>query len=377
MKKIHIALVGGQPIPVYIGIKKDGMANTVGLICSEQSVEESNRIKSQFPKREVNIVKCSPVDITEMENIACGLFEKYKDCEITLNLTSGTKLWALTFYRIFSSSNFVHFIYVDQTNLITDILTKETQQGYIDKLVRFELYGTKPSSYVLLDEYTDVDFQVMESVRKLRCLNKVDFNVLTGRIQESDLLEHKPIPHTENGSSIEYSLDDKYVKIELLSHYDKDKSYIKEFSSEHVFNIVFKHGWFELMTAKQFRNIECVKGILLNCNFAYLAGMPKNEIDVIVDLGTRLLFVECKTKIYDMTDIDKFHSALRNFSGTSSVGLFVSHDKPNMNMYKNVEEKCRDNNIRIFNFALWREEPLKYPSIKQIVENIILQQNKR
>ena len=55
MKKLHISLVGGQPVPVYIGIKDNGQANTVILVCSPQSKPEAVRIKEQFPKRNILI----------------------------------------------------------------------------------------------------------------------------------------------------------------------------------------------------------------------------------------------------------------------------------------------------------------------------------
>ena len=53
MKKVHITLVGGQPVPVYLGIKDNGQANLVILVCSPQSITEAERIKEQFPKRKI------------------------------------------------------------------------------------------------------------------------------------------------------------------------------------------------------------------------------------------------------------------------------------------------------------------------------------
>ena len=102
MKKVHISLVGGQPIPVYIGIKNDGQASTIVLVCSPQSHDEAERIKEQFPKRNIEIQECHPTDLLQIEALAVSLKERFEDCEITVNLTGGTKLWSISFYSVFS-----------------------------------------------------------------------------------------------------------------------------------------------------------------------------------------------------------------------------------------------------------------------------------
>ena len=85
---------------------------------------------------------------------------------------------------------------------------------------------------------------------------------------------------------------------------------------------------------------------MLNVVFPYSERVAKNEIDIIVNTGNRLLFVECKTSIHSVTDLDKFSKAVRNFGGTGCHAMFVSYssmgDKPS--------EKCRDNNIIPFSF---------------------------
>ena len=120
--------------------------------------------------------------------------------------------------------------------------------------------------------------------------------------------------------------------------------------------------------------------MLLNCKFVDQEGITKNEIDVIAEIGNRLLFVECKTMIHNATDIDKFRSAVRNFSGTSSMLLFVTNDEikdSNRLVYNHAIEKCRDNQIESFNFAYWKDHILKAPSINDIINQNINQQNKR
>ena len=84
--------------------------------------------------------------------------------------------------------------------------------------------------------------------------------------------------------------------------------------------------------------------------------------------------------IYDTTDIDKFRSALRNFSGTSSTGIFVTNDMPNeksRSRYEHAMEKCKDNGILTFNFSLWKSNPSASPSLNDIINEQLNYQNKR
>ncbi len=376
MKKIHITLVGGQPVPVYIGIKDDGQANTVVLVCSPQSKTEAERIQEQFPKRKILVKECSPVELDDIENLAIDLFKDYSDYEKTINLTSGTKLWSLTFFRIFNQDKNSHFIYIDQNNQITDILTKDSHVGTINTLKRFELYGTPLTSFRILDEYDDEDLYVAKEIEKIRNKNKYEFIRLTGNRNTLEMNE-RDILTTDKGSRLEYSLDERWARIELYT----DKAILtKEFHCKHLFDILFNSGWFELKTAIELNKNERINNIWLNCEFADSEGNPKNEIDIIAELDNRLLFVECKTMIHDSTDIDKFRSALRNFSGTSSTGIFVTNDKPNavsMSRYEHAMEKCKDNGILTFNFSLWRSNSIDTPTLKAIVNEQIQLQNKR
>lgn len=346
------------------------------LVCSAQSKTEAERIEEQFPKRKILVKECPPVELEGIENLAIKLFKEYADYEKTINLTSGTKLWSLTFFRVFNQDRNSHFIYIDQNNHITDILTQNTHIGSINTLKRFELYGTPLTSFRLLEEYDDEDLHIAKEIERIRNRNRYEFIRLTGNRNAHEMNE-RDILATEKGSRLEYSQDERWARIEL---YNSNGFLTKEFHCKHLFDILFNSGWFELKTAKELSKNERINKIWLNCEFADSGGNPKNEIDIIAELDNRLLFVECKTMIHDSTDIDKFRSALRNFSGTSSTGIFVTNDKPNaisMSRYEHAMEKCKDNGILTFNFSLWRTNYDDSPTLKTIVNEQIQVQNKR
>ena len=124
---------------------------------------------------------------------------------------------------------------------------------------------------------------------------------------------------------MKWNWDEGYVEFQMTNRYGRYVNSI-EVVCEHVREVVLHNAWFELKTALELKKHTNVKGIYLNCEFLTKEKDPKNEIDIIADFGYRLLFVECKTMVHDVTDIDKFRSAMRNFSGTSSIGVFVTND---------------------------------------------------
>jgi len=377
MKKVHISLVGGQPIPVFIGIENDSEAKDIVLICSDQSLNEANRLKNQLFSRNVTIEICSPVNLDDIEILANRLKDQYSGFDVCMNLSSGTKLWTLTFFRTFSTNKHVDFIYVDQNNVITHILTKETEEYNIGIEKRIELYGSPLASFRPIEEYTNEDFSVLEKVEKLRKFNVKTFTELTAKYSTDDIMNSVIIPDTANGSYINYNYDEKWAFVSIRKGYSRLEF---ELESEHVFDILFHTGWFELKVAKEISKIPNMQSVWLNCEFSYAEGKPKNEIDVIACYQNRLIFVECKTMIENTTDIDKFRSALRNFSGTSSKGLFVTNDKPSYHKqttYLHAMEKCKDNDILTFNFAYYEENKAKIQSLKEIINTNISTQNKR
>lgn len=98
----------------------------------------------------------------------------------------------------------------------------------------------------------------------------------------------------------------------------------------------------------------------------YTSGNAKNEIDIIINTGSKVLFLECKTQVTDIKDIDKFSNVVKNNGGLAARGILVT-DNP---LKQQVQEKCRDNHIIHFNTKEMKQEEL----FKNL-ENILLKNN--
>ena len=112
-------------------------------------------------------------------------------------------------------------------------------------------------------------------------------------------------------------------------------------TSPHAFDLVTSSGWFEYEVAAMFKSWPKCKEIWMNVKFPYKNNNPKNEIDVIVNTGVKLLFIECKTQIFDNTDIDKFASAVKNYGGMGTKSLFITMGP----MSEQAVEKCSTNGV--------------------------------
>ncbi|WP_276964799.1 hypothetical protein [Bacteroides graminisolvens] len=59
------------------------------------------------------------------------------------------------------------------------------------------------------------------------------------------------------------------------------------------------------------------------------------------------MFIECKTQITNITDIDKFSTAVRNYGGMGCKALFITDAK----MKDTAAEKCADSGILSFSMS--------------------------
>ena len=67
-------------------------------------------------------------------------------------------------------------------------------------------------------------------------------------------------------------------------------------------------------------------------------------MDIIINTGIKLLFVECKTQITNTTDIDKFRSVIKGYGGMGSKGIFIT----DASMSDIAKAKCEERGILTF-----------------------------
>ena len=345
--KIHITLVGGQPAPVYHGIVAT-KPDKVVYVYSKDSEKALITLRKELNYPEDSYPPLDPTDPKEIFERAELLAERYKDDEVTVNISSGLKSWSHLFGRVFDARPNASIVYMDQNNVLWNYRTMKPEEGFnFDMEMLFRLYGNPLKHFTKYADYTDQDACAAQEIERIRHYQTSQFNDLLTVLNKAwsnqlDQQKHGRFDHAK-GAYVEWDKPD-FVRINLVQA-KRGPSEVT-ITSPHAVALAFKSGWFEYKVARMLSHWKYAKDICMNCKFPPSKApnqtqFPKNEIDVIVNTGTKLLFVECKTKINNSTDIDKFRTAVRNYGGNGSKALFVT-DEPMTDIQK---EKCTESGI--------------------------------
>ncbi len=347
MSKVHITLVGGQPAPVYYVIKKLSPAKVV-YICSEQTENVANAVCRHIDITDQLIIKLNPTDAGSIQKKVNELASTYQADEVTINISSGPKPWTYFFVTTFEKHQNATILYIDQNNMLWDY-TRQTVtdiSGTFNLLTTLSLHGNTLTQFHKLAEYDEYDYDVCRKIQKIRQFRSKDFTQLLSPADKEVQREirDKSIPdgryRLNSGSYVEWfratSTSDGFARIYLA-----DIRQEFELESPHAVELAFNSGWFEYKIARMLSRWNKQQNLFINCIFPYNANIDKNEVDIIVETGSKALFVECKTDIFRTTDIDKFKSVVKHYGGMGSMALFITESK----MKSYAIEKCAEQNI--------------------------------
>lgn len=372
MKRIHITLVGAQPAPIYNAIVAINPDKIIYIHSNSDSSIRAVNLLKEVVNVDSDQIELDTTLPSKIKLCAESLAKIYSNEEITINISSGLKSWAYWFSVVFHSYSNASVLYIDQNNILWDYRTMQSSNIInFDMHTLFKLYGHSiENNYTPFEEYTFEDFSAITKIEEIRQFNIKLFNQLTTTLTKEQ--SHK-ITHNKTGEIV---INNSYVKWDKITStiqisLSKGDKYKKcTLSSPHVTQLLFNANWFELKVAKLLSGWSKSKEVCLNCKFPFNKNIDKNEVDIIINAGNKLLFVECKTQITSTTDIDKFRSVIKNYGGMGSKGLFVT-DAP---MRELAKTKCEEHNIISYSlkenhFNLSEEEAL-YFLLDNEIDNI-------
>lgn len=349
-KHVQITLVGGQPTPVYQGITQLNPDQVV-LVCSEGSQKVANVIKEQLPSYDSKDIVIKVLSDSDLEEITQKVEEIEsqipKGITVSLNVSSGLKVWTVVFDRVLKRRRRnCHTFCIGQNGVIFDFKENHSLRTVnFDMDAQFKLLGNPIDNYTPFSSYSEADFAVMEQMKEWFMnpeMHKVIFK-LTQIFVEGYKKTFNNNDYTEPFQSW-YEDSELYWDPErqtfTLIHGPEEQI----LRSPLVANVVLNTGWFELYVATYIASKYHPKDIRMNCIFKNRRRNVKNEVDIIVNTGDRLIFVECKTQVYNSVDVDKFHSVVKNYGGLGSKHLFVTFRR----MQPDALEKCKDYGITTF-----------------------------
>lgn len=357
---VLISLIGKETILNY-RIYKEFEPNMVIHLYSQKTQKEERILKSLIGNA-VSFKEIS-VDANDYNQILEKLqsfLKVEKGDHIVVNLTGGTKMMALaihTFVQQNFTENTSEFCYVglDQTIHWFEKGSRDFFTTQLDFKEYIALKGQRIQSY---SRYSDLIARLGESIDHIESLIARDYsnwsrfkkNFLMKVREERMRLQiktSKPLltvnPYKIIDESYNIDWNDDQLKIGRFS-----KPFIDlTMNDEDMEWFLFNAGWFELMVAKKYALKYNPNQIYMNVKFHFVADakQEKNEIDIIINDGDKLIFIECKSGKVSPKDIDNIQIRKETYGGLISQSELITPYRLGNTKYQNnktILEKCKD-----------------------------------
>lgn len=344
--KHQIALVGGQMLPIAIGVREFS-PDYLYLIGSEESKVRMKSLRNYLKIPNAFEHVCNPLNFSTVKETCSRIVNKIpSDDEIIFNLTGGTKIMMLAAQAVMTEREKKGF-YINQDNTILNlpdnssspINTKFSVSDFLN------LSNHTIGQYKMISDFSDTDFTAANSIQKL-CEYDYRYKLILKCVGQK-FGAKKDIPKTGQitiNNNLEVTWDKNTINI-----VDFKKGTLS-FSALNIHYLFFKSGWWELSVAKEVSNWANGQELLLNVELPFKTdiGDLKNEVDVLLCIKNRLVFIECKSGRILNSDINKMKIIQETYGGVISKSLLVSFEMPT----NNIMEKCKELGIEVYFYKL-------------------------
>lgn len=333
--KHQIAIVGGQITPVFLGIREKN-PQVVHLLYTKDSRFHIPIIKHLFPSVKINSYQVEPYDFEEIKKKVEEIILAHPNVSFELNLTGGTKVMALACQYVFNIRSLDVF-YIDQQSKIFDF----SKQSYTDVMSKIsidtfiKLSGHQKYSANRITDFTNGEYIFAKEISQISNKKLTSLiNTIKLNIKDIDNCNKFSISNpkfTLQWNSPDFTLDLQNSKINI--------------KSKKAFSIAFNGGWWELLVADSIKKWRKIYELNLNVElYSKTTSNIKNEIDIVMSTGKKLIFIECKSGYVKQDDINKIRTVNKLYGGVACKSILVCKYKPR----PDIIEKCKDLGIAIF-----------------------------
>jgi hypothetical protein len=350
--KVQITNIGGQTLPVIQGILEFPCSLNI-LLHSNESAQAAKKIADLID------AKCQLMPMNDANDyygiLDCieKIVSDHPQTTFFVNVSGGTKIMTLALHTFFIQRNLSSTIFhIDQNGMIhylTEMKTEPLKTTLpIEQFIAFS--GQKVKSKTRVEDIPIEFFEAKNKVKKIFAQYSQEFRYLcdayrkTGR-KDSNYNDFELI-NPKSYSQVKWNKEEDELTLSIKRKYKIGYDEYSFIGHEYI-GIVLETKWFELELVEIFRNWNKTRELAWSVVVPYIEGSDKNEIDVVVNLGNKLLFVEGKTHVADIKDIDKFRNAAKTYGGLGAKAILITWHEPN----KRIIEKCNDNNILLFSFT--------------------------
>lgn len=340
MKKIQIALVSKETLPVFYMIN-ELRPDEVYLVGTKETQNEMHYIKAVA--KSIGVVchelTTQPDSMQDCMRVCDSVHARNVegDCEYCYNLTCGTKLMAFG-ALICAQSHKANAVYTDVSSY-TDF--SDFERHDITKLLSTGTMIALQGQKVKAKEIYHYDAERTECANEVR--NFIENHPKEYKVLMTNYIDYKYLPNPFRVGKLLYYRDGGRLVVE----YDD----VEVFSSDYkdAFKMLLEGRWWETLVANVVAKWAGEdREVWTNVRFepnAKTQRNDKNEIDVLVNIGNALLFVECKSGSFTQDNIYKLSSVFKTYGSYKSRGVIVSYRS---NVIKpDLEEKAKEERVSL------------------------------
>jgi hypothetical protein len=347
--KHQITLVGGQLLPVFIGIREFD-PDKVYFIVSNESKEGLQHLKSVIKGTSLSEHSCNAYDFISVKNTCEKILDKIDpNDDVLFNLTGGTKIMVLAVQSIIIERGLPGF-YINQDNTLLQLpaYSKQKVSYHVTTKEFLEISGHHLYSAKTLQDYSQLDFKAATEIEAFANTGN-RYSSITNYFRKNYNDQGLPVSGNEStGSDVTCIWNPAKVEIFI-----KGKK-MHTFKSPNVRDLFFNAGWWELLVAEAVSKWTKANEILVKFELPFKSDqlMMKNEIDILINLNNKLIFVECKSGSVKQEDINKMKVIKQTYGGLVSKSILVSRFMPS----QTILEKCKELDIEIFFMFAFRNQ---------------------
>lgn len=357
--KHQITFVGGQLLPVVVGIKEFS-PDKIHFFVSEESKDKINLLKPFFLDKIFSEKKCDPFDFTSIKAILTETIKRIDPSdEVQFNLTGGTKIMVLAAQAIMQEMDLKGF-YINLNNTFLELPSYEIKKikSEITTKEFLEMTGHKISQSKNISDFPHDDFKSVSAIESF----SLSYDRLLLQINSKIRKTYENLKNIPISGQLEINKTCKFYWTASKINVTLQGRDILKIDSPNVRTLFFNAGWWELIVAKEISKWSKVKELLIQCELPFKTDLhtTKNEIDILVNMGGKLIFIECKSGIVKQEDVNKMRIVKDTYGGLVSKSLLVCRYMPSTS----IIEKCKELNIEIF-YCLLGRNPIN--SIEKLI----------
>lgn len=325
MKHVHVCLVSGQPMP-NVTSALQLQPDHVELLYTKDTIEQGLRLEDFLKSHGMTVrgTEILPFDMQAVMDSCKILLDEYAQNRISVNITGGTKLAALGVFQVFFAAG-KELYYIDTHNHTLICLAPEKREDAID---------------ITMPIFDYLDIHGFRSESHTSDLSPViQRQPVTQFLAELAIRKPKLIGMLNGSFGKERDVHDLHYPFNLQLRQTREFNGLAMLLTKHAVAQQITGGIMvpDIATAQYLRGFWFEEYVYLAASSVPGAEVklnvigrwetrrkeePKNEFDVMVGAGNRVMYISCKSSNVDRNGVGRDYLYELDSLGDNALGLF-------------------------------------------------------